>query len=98
MKASLGITPSGVVSFVGELFPGRTSDQEITIQSWLLDKLKRGDEIMADKGFNCRDELASVGAILVTPNFLNDKGQFSTKETEHNKTIILQVRMYVLRG
>ena len=87
MKALVGITPSGVVSFVSELFPGSTSDQEITIQSGLLDNLKRGDEIMADKGFNCQDELASVGAILVTPNFLTDKGQFSTKETEHNKRI-----------
>ena len=87
MKALLGITPSGVVSFVSELFPGSTSDREITMQSGLLDKLKRGDEVMADKGFNCQDELASVGAVLVTPKFLKDKRQFSTKETEHNKTI-----------
>ena len=96
VKALLGITPSGVVSFVSELFPGSTSDQEITIQSGLLDNLKRGDEIMADKGFNCQDELASVRAILVTPNFLQDKGQFSTKETEHNKTIA-SLRVHVER-
>ena len=95
MKALLGITPSGFVSFVSELFPGSTSDEEITIQSGLLDNLKRGDEIMADKGFNCQDELASVGAILVTPNFLKDKGQFSTKETEHNKTVV-SLRVHIL--
>ena len=96
MKALLGITPSGVVSFVSELFPGSTSDREITMQSGLLDKLKRGDEVTADKGFNCQDELASVGAVLVTPKFLKDKRQFSTKETEHNKTIA-SLRVHVER-
>ena len=54
VKALLGITPSGVVSFVSELFPGSTSDQQITIQSGLLDNLKRGDEIMADKGLTAK--------------------------------------------
>ena len=86
MKALLGITPSGVVSFVSELFPGSTSDKEITIQSGLLDKLKKDDEVMADKRFDCQDELASVGAILVTPKYLKQKRQFSASETEHNKT------------
>lgn len=41
---------------------------------------------MAYKGFNCQDELAPIREILVTPKFLKDKGQFSTKETEDNKT------------
>lgn len=63
MKPLLGITPSGVVSFDSEQFPGSTSDQEITIQSGLLGKLRKGGEIMADKGFNCQDELASIGEI-----------------------------------
>lgn len=96
MKALLGITPSGVVSFVSELFPGSTSDKKITVQSGFLDTLKRGDEVMADKGFNCQDELASVGALLVTPCFLKAKSQFSTKETEHNKTIA-SLRVHVER-
>lgn len=96
MKALLGITPSGVVCFVSELFPGSTSDLEITMQSGFLGKLKRGDEVMADKGFNCQDELASVGVVLVKPNFLKDKKQFSTKETEHNKTIA-SLRVHVER-
>lgn len=86
MKALLGITPSGVVSFDSELFPGSTSDKKITIQSGLQGKLRKGGEIMAYKRFNCQDELASIREILVTPKFLKDKGQFSTKETEDNKT------------
>ena len=35
MKALLGITPSGVVPFDSELFPGSTSDKKVTIQSGL---------------------------------------------------------------
>ena len=43
-----------------------------------------------------KDELASVGVVLVKPNFLKDKKQFSTKETEHNKTIA-SLRVHVER-
>lgn len=87
MKALLGITPSGVVCFASELFPGSASDKEITVASGLLDKLLPGDEVMADKGFNCQDELASVGATLIIPAFLKAKKQFSAEQSEHNKTV-----------
>lgn len=65
MKALLGITPSGVLSFVSGFFPGSTSDREITMQSHFLNILNTGDAVMADKGFNVQDELVSVGATLV---------------------------------
>ena len=42
---------------------------------------------MADKGFNCQDELASVGATLIIPAFLKAKKQFSAEQSEHNKTV-----------
>ena len=80
MKALLGITPSGVLSFVSKLFPGSTSDKEIVLLS----------------GFNCQDELASVGASLVTPAFLVGKKQFSKEQTEHNKTVA-SLRVHVER-
>ena len=40
---------------------------------------------MSDKGFNCQDQLASVGASLVIPAFVGKK-QFSKEQTELNKT------------
>ena len=64
MKVLVGITPSGVLSFISELFPGSTSDQEIVKQSNFLNILSPGYSVMADKGFNIRDELASICAIL----------------------------------
>ena len=62
MKSMLGITPSGVLCFVSDLLPGSTSDKEKTVLSVFLEKLNHGDQVMADKGFNCQDELAFVGA------------------------------------
>lgn len=51
MKSLVGITPSGATAFVKELYPGSTSDKEITAKSSILDILQAGDEIMSDKGF-----------------------------------------------
>lgn len=96
MKSMLGITPSGVLCFVSDLFPGSTSDKEITVLSGFLEKLNHGDQVMADKGFNCQDELASVGATLVIPTFLDKKVQFSSKETNHNK-VVASLRVHVER-
>ena len=42
---------------------------------------------MADKGFSIQDQLAAHGASLVMTSFLSDKGQFTKKETEHNKKV-----------
>lgn len=96
MKSLLGITPSGVLCFVSDLFPGSTSDKEITVLSGFLDRLNPGDQVLADKGFNCQDELASVGASLVIPKFLEQKIQFSTNETNHNK-VVASLRVHVER-
>ena len=96
MKSMLGITPSGVLCFVRDLFPGSTSDKEITVLSVFLEKLNHGDQVMADKGFNCQDELASVGATLVIPTVLDKKVQFSSKETNHNK-VVASFRVHVER-
>ena len=96
MKALIGITPSGVINFVSEFFPGSASDKEIVVQSGFLAKLKQGDEVMADKGFNCQDELASVGAKLILPHMLKGITQFSREQTAHNKKVA-SLRIHVER-
>ena len=98
MKSLIGITPSGATAFVSELFPGSTSDKEITVKSGLLNHLQAGDEIMADKGFLIQDELASihVGAFLTTPVFLKSRKQFMKEEAEKNKKVAC-LRVHVER-
>ena len=53
----IGITPSGVISFVSEAWGGRASDGKIVMKSGILDLLQAGYSIMADKGFPISDFL-----------------------------------------
>ena len=65
LKGLLGITPSRPVSFMSELFTGKSiSDQEILQQSGLLHMLKTlppEESLMAGKGFDAEDFLALHG-------------------------------------
>lgn len=96
MKVLIGITASGVTAFASELYPGSISDKEIVKRSGLLEILQPGDEIMADKGFLIKDELASVGATLVLPKFLQGKKN-STRKRQHT-TRKLQVYRFMWKG
>jgi hypothetical protein len=51
---------------------------------------------MADKGFDCQDELASVGATLILPHMLKNITQFSREQTAHNKKVA-SLRIHVER-
>lgn len=67
LKALVGITPKGGVCFVSYLYGGCISDKEITQLSVFVDKLQRGDEIMADRGFNIQEMLAGKGVKVNVP-------------------------------
>ena len=82
MKVLAGITPSGVRSFVSDLYTESNSDKEIIIQSGFPDKLSKGDGVMADKEFLIQDELTARQAHLVKPPLLKKKVQFSEEEID----------------
>ena len=71
LKGLVGITPSGAVSFVSELFTDSISDRQIFIDSGLLDllhTLPRGKySVMAHKGFDVEDLLARISVRLNIP-------------------------------
>ena len=86
VKLLVGITPSGAFSFVSKLWTGSTSDRRVTQESGLLDLLKEGDHVMADRGFTVRDLLTKKGVKLNIPLFT--KGNTST-ETESSAGHVL---------
>ena len=49
LKALVGITPSGSVCFISDLYGGSISDKEITSKYGFINKRQRGDEVMADR-------------------------------------------------
>ena len=58
LKALVGITPGGALSFVSQLYTGHISDREIVLRSGFLDqKFDNEDSVMADKGFTVQDLL-----------------------------------------
>ena len=59
LKVLIGVTPSGIVSFVSKLYDGSISDHELTVKSGLLDLLEPGDSVMPDKGFTIADLLSA---------------------------------------
>ena len=97
VKVLVGITPSGAVSFVSEVYEGSISDRRLVEVSGLLEKLQPGDEVMADKGFTIQDLLTPIGVRLNVPPFLNSQAQMPANDVILTKKIA-QLRVHVERA
>lgn len=87
LKAMVGITPSGAVSFISDLWGGSISDKELFLRSQMLTKLDKGDLVLADRGFIIQKELEKKGCTLITPHYLSNKIQFTRTERTENKCV-----------
>lgn len=96
-RGIIGITPNGFVCFISELYPGRTSEREIILNSGLLEKLEPGDSVMADKGFTISKELADIDVDLNIPPFSYGNNQQFTDADETLTRDIASVRVHVER-
>ena len=98
-KGLLGISPSGAITSVSELFDGSISDNQIVAKSGLLAKelWDEGDSVMADRGFAISNELEKLGVHLNIPSFLGDREQLSEKEVKESQSIAA-VRIHVERA
>ena len=78
LKCLLGADPKGGKMFMSQLYEGPISDKQVVQRSGFLDILdknvmvgeKKGDTIMADKGFEFQNDLKKLGLQLNIPPYL----------------------------
>lgn len=95
-KGLVGITPSGAVCFISELYGGNISDKQLTARSGILELFDPGDSVMADKGFAIADLLEPRGVCLNIPP-MKMKEQFEENELLETRRIAT-VRVHVERA
>ena len=101
LKVLLGITPTGLITFVSSVYGGNTSDRHI-FETEFLDKLEPGNAVMVDRGFNVGDLVLQRSAKLHMPPFTRKAPDGSGKmlnQTEIAKTrSIACLRIHVERA
>ena len=93
-KALVGISTSGTITFISDLYAGSVSDKELTRSSGLLDLLEPGDSVMADKGF---DILYDLDGRLNIPPFASRHTQMSCNDVVKTRQIA-SLRIHVERA
>ena len=95
-KILIGIIPQGTVAYISEAWGGRVRDKYLTEHCGILKKLLPGDVVLADRGFDIADSVASMRAELHIPAFTRGKSQLSAMEVEETRRIA-NVRIHVER-
>ena len=84
------------MSFISKGWGGRTSDKHITRESGFYEKLLPGDCVLADRGFNIKEDLAAIGATLKIPSFTKGNKQLPGAEVDTSRQLS-NVRIHVER-
>lgn len=89
LKAMIGCTPRGVVSFVSDAYGGSASDRQIIENSSLLHQsmFDKGDSIMADRGIMVQDLFATKDVYVNTPTMLKGKSQLDPEEVVNDRRV-----------
>ena len=92
-KGLVGISPSGAITFISELYDGSTSDVEIVKRCGILNK-----ELWSkDDDLQLKKQLEPLGVTLNIPSFLAGKDQLSQEEVTESQTNAA-VRIHVERA
>ena len=94
VKFLVAITPNGAVSWLSPLYGGRASDIHIVRNSGFLDILEPCDQVMADRGFKIKTDLAYKQCTLCIPPSAAKGAQMLVKDVKKTSNIA-NVRIYV---
>ena len=92
----IGICPQGVISFISKAWGSHTSDNYLTDNCHIVNRLLPGDIVLADRGFNISESVALHGAKLEIPAFT--KGKASYHLLKLKKLEDLQMCGFMLKG
>ena len=95
-KGLVGISPSGAITFAFDLYSGRTSDKQLTMDCGILKLMEQGDSMIADRGSGIEDALPN-GVTLNIPPFVRGKEHLNTNE-EFETRKIASARIHVERA
>ena len=88
-KGLVGVSPNVWVTFVSNLYGGSISDREIVEKSHFADLLKHPDEVMADRGFDIQDLLATKQVrLFIPPKRQSTMDQFSKEDCFETMRIV----------
>ena len=96
-KALIGVSPTGAITFVSELYGGNISDKEITKRSGILELMERGDEIMGDRGFLIEDLIRPYGIRLNIPACTGGRSHLEPCEVAQSRRVA-STRIHVERA
>ncbi|XP_055499203.1 uncharacterized protein LOC129701792 [Leucoraja erinacea] len=96
IKFLIGITPCGAVSFLSAALGGRGTDKTITLSSNFFDNLLPGDVILADPGFDIKDDAGFYGCQAEIHAFTRGKAQLSALDVENTRELA-HLRIHVER-
>ena len=97
VKILVGISPNGFITFLSNAYGGKATDNFIVKDSNFLDLLERDDEVMADRGFQIKEDLLLIFCSLTVPPGARAKTQFLPDEVKKTKEIA-NLRIHVERA
>ena len=94
VKFLVAITSNGALSWISPTYGGRTSDVFIVRDSGFLDLLEPGDQVMADRGFKIKTNLAMKRCTLCIPPSAAKGNQMTSSDVKKTSNIA-NVRIYI---
>ena len=98
VKFLVGISASGAILYVSNMWGGEASDQKMTRECGVLDLLSCGQDFMADRGFTVQADLEARGIRSHIPSFLGShRSQLTSSEVTKTRRIA-EARIHVERA